>query len=61
MTRREIVLSLILCAVLLAAWQWGLQALAVPTYIFPNLSAVFAELVPPAKWLEFGVARSPIT
>lgn len=45
MTRREIGLSLCLCVVLLAAWQWGLQALAVPSYIFPNLSRVIDEFV----------------
>jgi NitT/TauT family transport system permease protein len=45
MTRREIILSVCLCAVLLAAWQWGVQALAVPSYIFPNLSAVYVEFV----------------
>jgi NitT/TauT family transport system permease protein len=45
MTRREFALSLCLCVLLLAAWQWGLLALAVPSYIFPNLSAVVAEFV----------------
>jgi NitT/TauT family transport system permease protein len=45
MTRLEIVLSLCVCVVLLAAWQWGLEAAAVPSYIFPNLSRVVAEFV----------------
>lgn len=45
MTRREIALSLCLCVVLLVAWQWGLQGLAVPSYIFPNLSRVIGEFL----------------
>jgi NitT/TauT family transport system permease protein len=50
MTRIEIALSACLCIVLLAAWQWGLEAAAVPSYIFPNLSRVAAEFIRMAQY-----------
>jgi NitT/TauT family transport system permease protein len=50
MRRLEIGLSVALLAVFLAAWEWGLKALAVPSYILPSFSVVVAEFLRMVKY-----------
>ena len=43
--RREIWLSLVLFAVIMLFWEWGLQILKVEPYIFPQISKIWEETV----------------